>query len=710
MLRYPRHTQFSVKDRLRLSASAEAGWVRHDLVRLLLVIFLLFAAMPVQAGEVTPVPSSQSASGQPANFDVAQPTGLLVKLKMDGAQDPTGRRLPQALAQLAQDQDMVLARVWPALGVGLLHPQTASPGLKQEMDLTARRQALVQEPAVVYAEFDAPVFAADLSFGAQTPDTTSQDVVFLPDDPRRSEQYALDRIFAYSGWSLNQGSGEMVIAVVDSGYDLDHEDLAESSVWHNPGEITGTVGVDDDGNGYIDDILGWDWVENDGVTNDPYGHGTHVGGVIAASTNNGVGIASVGRNLRVMPLRILDAYGRGSISGLLDALFYAEIKGRMVNLSLVTTTNSATLHAAIQTLANQGILIVAAAGNAGTSVSNYYPAAYAETFTVAATDSSDNVTLFSNYGDAIDIAAPGSFILSTYRDNSYMQINGTSMATPHVSALAGLLLSMRPDLTLSQLTDLIRATADDTNSINYPGRDNFLGDGRIDVEAALLEASAGLVLRAGTNSLLPNQAAGAVQAQAVVAQGGAPSQGTVLSYVLSPQEGVNASAVSAPLRGYALTDVDGMASISVTVPLTQGMYALDVTAGQVTAMLPVFVYASPLTISLTTENQEVSAEDTSLPFALEIRDNDGVLVPVPVQVHLTTNVGLFDNGGQEMTIRIESGRYQGLLTSWSLAELIGGSLLIHADLPATGTSAQIQVPARIFTQYLVNVWANTTSP
>ena len=634
--------------------------------------------------------------------------GLLVKLR-NGA-DSTS--LVPELSRLAQEQDMVLAQVWPQLGIGLLQPKAgtvvgtvAGSGTDRAFSLAARRQAVAQDPAVLFAELDAPVFAADLVMAAQ-----SQEVVFLPQDPRRSEQYALDRIFAYGGWTLNQGSQDVVIAVVDSGFDLLHEDLDEASVWHNTGELTGTLGVDDDGNGYVDDILGWDWVGNDGVTDDPYGHGSHVGGVIAASTDNQIGIASVGRNLRVMPLRILDQYGRGSISGLTSALLYAaEAGARVVNLSLVTTTNSATLHNTIKFLESQGILIVAASGNAGASVTNYYPAAYAETFTVAATDGADTVTLFSNYGDAVDVAAPGSLILSTYKDGSYYLSSGTSMATPHVSALAGLLLSMRPDLTKAGLIDLIRTTADDVNGFNYPGRDNFLGHGRINVRAALEAASAGLELGAGTDHLLPRDTTnGVLHIQANVAANmtasGAPSSGTVVAYTLYPQAG--SPTTDALLTGHTLTDGAGVGAISVTVPLTETMYALDLNTGVATATLPVFAYAAPLTITLTTESSEVSAEDTALPFVLEIRDNEGVRVPVPVQVQLTTNIGLFANGSQTMTATIQAGRYEDVLTSWSLMDLLDGALLIDAFMPATGTAAQIRVPVQIYTHYLGPIFNN----
>lgn len=662
-----------------------------------LAVLLSFSFLPVHRAAEAATPVSSPGD---------HPAGLLVKVAHAevsrlGAVPPDAERTTQELTRLAQEQNLHLAQVWPALGVGLLQSDPLSSAQERSAQLArmeAARHALAADPAVAYVEADALVYAADLAWAAPSPNAPDQGIVFVPNDPRRSEQYALERIFAYAGWTLNQGSGDIVVAVVDSGYDLLHEDLDEASVWHNTGELTGTLGVDDDGNGYVDDLMGWDWIENDNVTNDPYGHGSHVGGVIAAATNNGVGVASVGRNLRVMPLRILDRNGYGNISGLINALAYAAAQGvRVINLSLITTTNSATLHSAIQQAAAKDILIVAAAGNNGTTVSNFYPAAWPETFTVSATDGADNVTLFSNYGDAVDVGAPGSFILSTYENNTYQAKSGTSMATPHVSALAGLLLSLRPDLTLIQLTDLIRSTADDANSVTYPGPDSYLGDGRINVQKALHAASAGLVLSGDTDNLLASQTADSLEVQAAIADG-RPSGGTVIAYGLYPESGKPSTDML--LTGHTLTSPTGTASISVTLPLTQGLYSLDLTVGQASATLPVFVYAAPLRISLTTPAQEVTAEDTALPFVLEVRDNDGVLLPVPVMVHLDTNVGFFENGRQSITVRVEGGQYSGALTSWSLVDLIDGAILIDATMPATNTSAQIRVPVTLYTYYL----------
>lgn len=649
---------------------------------LLAVCFILLVPL-IMPGRLTAAPI------------IEQTTGLLVQVSAAPGDESD---LRATLNRLAQAQGMEVVRVWPHLSAGLLRPSaTLTRGaITDTQFITARQQALRADPAVVLVEVDAPVYAADaLPARALSVQTGIFD---QPNDPSLPEQYALSRINVFGGWGISQGSPAVAVAVIDSGYDLDHEDIDQSSVWVNQAEAAGLPGVDDDDNGYVDDINGWDFIGNDGITDDPYGHGTHVGGVIGASTDNGVGVASVGRNLRVMPLRILDQYGRGSISGLLDALAYATEKGvRVINLSLVTTTSSATLHDSIRAVASQGILIVAAAGNAGASVTNYFPAAWPEVFTVAATDNADKVTLFSNYGEAVDVGAPGSLILSTYKNNSYYMNSGTSMATPHVSALAGLLLSLRPDLSLAQLTDLIRATAQDVNAINYPGRDNYLGDGRIDVLSALSAASSGVQLSAGGENLLPTEGTGIVQVAVSAGPDAQPVQGAVLAYALHAEADSQILLSGALLTGPALTNTISL-TVPITGPIPVGMYILESSVGQASARLPVYVYAAPLSPSLSTDH-ELTAQDQSLSFVLKVVDGNGVNLPVPIRVRLHTNVGLFSNEALEIEVQAINGQYMGTVHGWSIVDLLNENMVIEASILATGQTVSIQVPVKTYRTY-----------
>ncbi len=321
-----------------------------------------------------------------------------------------------------------------------------------------------------------------------------------PNDPYFGQQWALPRIRALQGWNITHGDPGVIVAIIDSGYTPTHPDFDAANLWSNAAEVNGLPGVDDDHNGFVDDLHGWDWVDNDNAPVDSFGHGTHVLGTVAAVTGNGIGVSGIGRALTVAPLRILDGSGYGLTSDVVAALAYAMgMNLSIANLSLTTTSDNFSVHRAIQDASNAGLLIVAAAGN--TAKSSYpgpdvlWPAAYPETVAVAATDSQDLHADFSNYGPEITVAAPGVDILSLYRNNNYVTISGTSMATPHVSALLGLLRSLRPDLAAADLVALMTSTAADVNAADHPGVDDYLGAGRIDMGAALLAASNGLALK-----------------------------------------------------------------------------------------------------------------------------------------------------------------------------------------------------------------------
>ncbi len=309
----------------------------------------------------------------------------------------------------------------------------------------------------------------------------------IPNDPDFPEQWALDNtgqnggtphadIAVTEAWNLEVGNKGVIVAVVDTGVDYTHPDLAPN-IWHNPGEIPGN-GIDDDGNGYIDDTIGWDFVDATGGAsdedyqtpdNDPMdkeGHGTHVAGIIGAVANNGIGIAGVAWRCQIMPVRA--GYKTPSGDGVLQsadaaqAIIYAVENGaRVINLSWGDSRKSNLIEDAITFAVNRGALICAAAGNENTS-SLVYPAASDSNAVIAvgATDSQDRKASFSNYGDWVDVFAPGVDIYSTYLDNSYREMSGTSMATPQVSGLAALLFSYLPELTPSEVKVRIMRSAD----------------------------------------------------------------------------------------------------------------------------------------------------------------------------------------------------------------------------------------------------------
>lgn len=286
----------------------------------------------------------------------------------------------------------------------------------------------------------------------------------LPDDIRFPELWAMRNandadIDADEAWDKQTGSSEVVVAIIDTGVDRNHEDL-QDNIWHNPGESgegRETNGVDDDGNGFVDDVYGWDFVNDDNDPFDDNAHGTHVAGTIAAIGNNGTGVVGVNWRASVMALKFLSANGSGSSNAAIQCILYAARNGaRVQNNSWGGGGFSQALQDAIVFARDQGVVFVAAAGNEGRNndTTPSYPSNYevANVVAVAASDRNDQVATFSNTGlRTVDLAAPGVGILSTTPGNTYQSFDGTSMATPHVSGVLALVAAQYPDLGYREL-------------------------------------------------------------------------------------------------------------------------------------------------------------------------------------------------------------------------------------------------------------------
>ncbi len=361
------------------------------------------------------------------------------------------------------------AKIEPLAGTSLGESYSLVPGLfKVNVDASLNvddvLNAYKARTDVEYAQYD---------FRVQ--------VAATPNDPRYSSQWGLHNIGQTGGlndadidapeaWNTTTGSRSIIVGVIDTGIDYNHPDLA-ANIWRNTREIAGN-GIDDDGNGFRDDIRGWDFANNDADPFDDNAHGTHVAGIIGAVGNNGVGIAGVAWNVQLMPLKFLTASGSGATSGAVSAINYAVANGaKILNNSWGGGGFNQALNDAVSRARAAGVIFVAAAGNSNSNNDAVpsYPANinYDNVISVAATDSSDRRASFSNYGaTTVDIAAPGVGILSTTPNNTYSSFSGTSMATPFVAGAAALVWSANPNLTYSQVISRLYTTADRITGLN----------------------------------------------------------------------------------------------------------------------------------------------------------------------------------------------------------------------------------------------------
>ncbi len=355
---------------------------------------------------------------------------------------------------------------------GAVHFHTVRPGKEVEA-----AESFMLDPAVEYAEPDFRIVAAaahamseavrrgsDLRGGLPAVrflSDASSPMGAAPNDPMYDSQWALGKIEAVSAWKISTGS-DVTIAVIDSGVDLDHPEFAARI------------------------LDGYDFVNEDTVADDDYGHGTLVAGVAAAAANNDRGIAGLAWNARIMPVKVLDSQGQGVSSDLTCALYWAADQGaQIINISIISFGPSFGMQSALNYAANEGVLTFAASGNLfeqGNPVT--YPAAQEGVIAVGATDKDDSHAWFSSAGSFVDISAPGVSIYSLFppSHDEYRAVRGTSLASPHGAGLAALVLSAAPSLSPAEVESIILKSAVD---LGETGQDDKFGHGRIDASAAM---------------------------------------------------------------------------------------------------------------------------------------------------------------------------------------------------------------------------------
>ena len=357
-------------------------------------------------------------------------------------------------------------------GLTAIHdPDNADPS-----KVAAQYQAL---PEVEYAE---PNYEISI-------DRTGSNANSVPaNDPRFDEQWALSKISAQQAWARTKGSRQIVVAVLDSGVEYTHVDLV-NNIWTRPSSIKP---YQDRDLGTIDDVHGYNAVANDGDPMDENGHGTACAGIIGAECNNNAGICGVNWTIQIMPVKFLNGGGFGYVADAVEAINYAidrkraGVNLRVINASWGLTERSRSLEDVIRQAYENGILFVATSGSTSTNndTSPRYPAGYSlgNIISVAATDRSDALAQFSNYGaKSVNLVAPGKDILTTGLGNDSQQRSGTSMAAPVVAGVAALALSVHPNLSVDQLRSLLLDSVD-----RLPGlRDRVSTGGRINAAKAV---------------------------------------------------------------------------------------------------------------------------------------------------------------------------------------------------------------------------------
>jgi subtilisin family serine protease len=371
----------------------------------------------------------------------------------------------------SDEQARVLGRAGGKRRRALDRIRASSINPKGGVSLSRLRSLLEKEPTVRYVEPDFVMRASK-----------------VPNDPQYGLQYALGppgtgSISAPPAWDVKYSCTK--VAVLDTGAQTDHPDLVDNLYVNSADKPNNNK--DDDGNGWVDDNIGINLVAGKGDGDDDNGHGTHVSGIVAARSNNAIGVSGTCWKGSIVPIKFMDSRGKGSTSDAANGIEYAVKRGiKIINCSFGASSKSSALEDAINYAQDKGVLIVAAAGNDGVNIDKTptYPASYTNSniIAVAASTASDTLASFSNYGpDSVDVAAPGENVRSTYLGSTYTNLDGTSMATPYVTGSAALLKAANSAATYTDLRTALRKKVDKPSALDG----KVVYDGRLNLQKAL---------------------------------------------------------------------------------------------------------------------------------------------------------------------------------------------------------------------------------
>ena len=515
--------------------------------------------------------------------------------------------------------------------------QIGVPGLAimqvPEGNLSQAMSAYKQNTNVEYVEPD---------YVLQTPDLTANESVVqsssavTPNDPYYGDLWGLHNTGQSSGtsgvdidgpdaWGLTTGSSDVTIAVVDTGVEYTHPDLS-ANMWINSNDPVN--GVDDDGNGYIDDYRGWDFANKDNDPLDDYGHGTHCAGIIGAVGNNGIGVTGVNWNVKIMPLKFLDSSGSGYTSDAISAILYANKMGAdVISCSWGGSGVTRSLKDAIDA---SSAVVLCAAGNGGSDgvgddndATPFYPASYSSSnlLSVASITNTNARSSFSNYGlMSVDLGAPGSKIESTYLNQKYAYLSGTSMATPYVAGVAGLLLSKEPGLLNTQVISRIMSSTDAVPDLSG----KTVSGGRVNAYRAL---SGAIATPTATATATPTVTATATPTATATAT---PTVTATATPTATATATPTATATATPTATVTATPtVTATATPTATVTTTPTVTATATPTATVTTTPTVTATATP------TATVTPTMKPTQRPKGLTSFTADRTNGPAPLTVHFT---------------------------------------------------------------------------